>query len=86
MNKMNKIEEIKKLITPIVEEEGLILKDVSFVTEEGRRSLVVTIDSDKPITTKDCAKVSRKIDPILEENGLIEKESFLMVSSPGIDK
>lgn len=86
MNKMNKIEEIKKLITPIVEEEGFILKDVSYVTEEGRRSLVVTIDSDKPITTNDCAKVSRKIDPILEENGLIEKESFLMVSSSGIEE
>ncbi len=83
---MNKIDKIIKLITPIIQEEGLLLKDVSFENEEGRRSLIVTIDSNMPITTNDCAKISRKIDPVLEENGLIEKESFLMVSSPGIEK
>lgn len=81
---MNDIERIKEVVRPLIEVEGYLLKDVAFETEEGRRSLVVTIDSDKPITATDCAKVSRRIDPVLEEDGLIGKESFLIVSSPGI--
>ncbi len=69
----------------MVEEAGYLLKDVSVETMDGRRSVVVTIASnDGPITANDCAKVSRRIDPVLEEKGLVGENSFLVVSSPGI--
>ncbi len=82
---MNEIEAIKEAVAPLVEESGYILKGVSVETMEKRRSVVVTIASnDGPITANDCAKVSRRIDPVLEEKGLIGENSFLVVSSPGI--
>lgn len=74
------IKSIRELIEPLIKEEGYRLVDLSYGTEEGKKALVVTIDG-KGI--KDCTVISRKIDPVLEENGLIEDDSLLIVSSSG---
>lgn len=45
---MYNVEKVKEVIKLLVEDEGYLLKDIAFENE--RRSLIVTIDSDKPIT------------------------------------
>ena len=44
------------------------------------------IDSENGVTIDDCEKVSRAIDPILDENDPIEEAYYLSVSSIGIDR
>jgi ribosome maturation factor RimP len=86
---MKNKEDIIKVIKPLVERENLLLKSVSFESFEGKPSLVVSIDakdSDDLVTLDDCAKISRIIDPVLEKEDMIEKNSFLVVSSPGVTR
>ena len=50
-------------------------------------NLIFTIDADTPITIEDCEKVTKAIDPILDElNPTDDKPYILSVSSPGIDR
>ena len=46
----------------------------------------ITIDREKGVDLDDCEKVSRAIDPILDENDPIEEAYYLSVSSIGIDR
>lgn len=80
------VKKIEKEIQSIVEREGVELLGVELVTEGGRRVLRVYIDSPIGISLRDCERVSRAIDPILERADLIEGRYFLEVSSPGIER
>jgi ribosome maturation factor RimP len=44
------------------------------------------IDSPNGITIDDCERVSKTVDPILDEADPIEQTYYLSVSSPGIDR
>ena len=76
----------EKIITPCVEKLGYRIWDVEFVKEGAGWYLRITIDSDDGIDIDDCEKVSRAIDPILDENDPIEEAYYLSVSSIGIDR
>ncbi len=74
-------------LRPIIENLGYELIEVSYQKIAGEMNLIFTIDSDKPITIEDCEKVTKAIDPILEEmNPTDDKPYVLSVSSPGIDR
>ncbi len=78
--------EIESIIKPIIENLDLILVDIFFGLEDGKKSLIITIDSkDRKIDIKDCVKVSKAIDPALEEADIIKESYDLIVSSPGKD-
>jgi ribosome maturation factor RimP len=77
-------EKVRELIENVIEEMGYKLVDIQFGSEEGRFALIIKIDKEGGVSVEDCAKVSRVIDPILEETDLIEKSWVLIVSSPGI--
>lgn len=89
-NKSNKkiIEQtVKKLSEKIIKDFGLELWNVEFYNEAGEYILEITID--KPgsfISLDDCEKVTRAINPILDEADPIEQTHSLVVSSPGIDR
>lgn len=71
----------------VIEEMGYELIDVSYEKEGGGMSLIFTIDKDGGVNMDDCEKVSRKIDPIVDElNPTDDKPYTLVVSSPGLDK
>lgn len=71
----------------IIAEMGYELVDVEYVKENGGMSLIFTIDSEKGVGIDDCEKVSKKIDPMLEElNPTDDKPYTLVVSSPGLDR
>jgi len=77
-------EKVKGLIGGVIEDMGYKLVDIKFGSEEGRFALIIKIDKEGGVSVEDCAKVSRVIDPILEDADLIEKSWVLIVSSPGI--
>ena len=79
-------EKVAELIGPAVNGLGFELYDIEFRKEYGNWELLVTIDSENGVTLEDCEKVSRSIDPILDEADPIEQAYYLTVSSVGIDR
>ncbi len=85
--KKNTVELVTELVTPIVEELGLILWDVRFEKEGSAWFLRVFIDKEEEvISTIDCEAVSRPLSDKLDELDPIDQSYYLEVSSPGIDR
>ena len=79
-------EQVRGIITPTADELGYYLWDVEYVKEGADWILRVTIDNDEGITIDDCERMTRAIDPILDEADPIEDAYLLEVSSPGIER
>ncbi len=85
-NKLNTQDTVRQLAEPIAQELGLRLWDVRFVKEGSEHYLRITIDKDDGILIEDCEKMSRAIDPVLDEVDPISVPYFLEVSSPGLGR
>ncbi len=85
-NKIAIAETIEKLISPTVAELGYILWDVAYLREPDGFNLLITIDNENGITLEDCEKVTRAINPLLDEADPIEDSYSLEVSSPGLER
>ena len=75
-----------RLAEPEILKEGVELVDVEFVREGKVQCLRVLIDKRGGVTIDECEAVSRRIDPILEEAGLMADVDTFEVSSPGLDR
>lgn len=80
----------KNKIANIIKEEtenlGYLFIEIDFRGDTRNHILEIYIDNEVGVTTVDCARVSRAIGDIIEEDGLIESKYRLDVSSPGIDR
>ena len=84
---MNKIEKIVyDLALPVVEEAGLELWDVEYVTEAGQRYLRVYLDGPNGIDLDDCERISRVLDPILDEKDPVPDSYIFEVGSAGCER
>jgi len=84
---MNKIEKIVyDLALPVVEETGLELWDVEYVTEAGQRYLRVYLDGPDGVDLDDCERVSRILDPILDEKDPVPDSYIFEVGSAGCER
>ena len=84
---MDQLTKIKELVTPILQEEDILLYDVKWHTEGKNRILQISImrkDGSMDIDT--CAEMSEKISVKLDEEDLIASEYFLEVCSPGAER
>lgn len=81
-------EQVRTLISPVVEQLGYLLWDVAYVKEGADYILRVTIDStgESGITVDDCERMSHALDPVLDEADPIPDSYLLEVSSPGIER
>ena len=77
---------VRALIEPVAEQLGLRLWDVRFVKEGTEHYLRITIDKDEGILIEDCERMSRAIDPIIDEADPIEASYMFEVSSAGADR
>lgn len=77
---------VRELVTPVTDELGYMLWDVEYVKEGADMILRITIDKPEGIDIEDCEKVSRAIDPIIDEADPIEVSYNLEVSSPGVER
>ena len=80
----------KNKITNRIKEEtenlGYLFIELDFRGDTRNHILEIYIDNEVGITTVDCARVSRAIGDMIEEEELIESKYRLDVSSPGIDR
>ena len=75
------IGKIRELFEQVIVDNGYILDDVLYVKEDGMNFLRVIIDKEGIITVDDCVKVSKLINPILDEEDPIEENYILDVCS-----
>ncbi|MBQ1818336.1 MAG: ribosome maturation factor RimP [Clostridia bacterium] len=83
---MKLTERVAALIGPVITELGYELYDVEFRKEYGNWELLITIDAPQGVSLEDCERVSRAIDPVLDEADPIEQAYYLTVSSVGLDR
>ena len=74
------------LARPVVEEEGCSLWDVEYLREAGTWYLRIYIDKDGGVSIDDCERISRRLDPILDEADPIPESYVFEVGSAGADR
>ena len=80
------LKEIERLIEPVLEEMGIELVDMEYLSGQGRRVLRIYADRPTGINLDDCAMVSREIGHLLDIKDLLKHHYVLEVSSPGLDR
>ena len=77
---------VEQLVKPIIESLGYEYVETEFAKQGKDYLLTIYIDSDAGIDLNDCEKVSRAIDPVIDEADPIEQAYCLCVSSLGLDR
>ncbi len=84
---MSKItEQVAALAQPVVEEEGCSLWDVEYVREAGEWYLRVYIDKEGGVSIDDCERISRRLDPLLDEADPVPESYVFEVGSAGAER
>lgn len=84
---MSKItDKVTELAKPVVEEEGCSLWNVEYVREAGSWFLRIFIDKDGGVGIDDCERISRRLDPILDEADPIPDSYVFEVGSAGAER
>ena len=65
---------------------GQFLVDVNVSARQGPRKILVVIDADQGVGIDDSALVSKMLSKVIDEEGLIDDNYTLEVSTPGIDQ
>ena len=79
-------DKIAEIARPVVEEEGCSLWDVEYVREAGTWYLRIFIDKEGGLSIDDCERISRRLDPILDEADPIPESYVFEVGSAGADR
>lgn len=84
---MSKVTEaVETIARPVVEEEGCSLWSVEYVREAGRWYLRIFIDKEGGVDVADCERISRRLDPMLDEADPVPDSYVFEVGSAGIDR
>lgn len=84
---MKKITElVAEMAAPAVADAGCTLWDVEYVREAGAWYLRLYIDKAGGVDILDCEKVSRAVEPLLDEADPIEGSYTFEVSSAGLER
>ena len=84
---MSKVtEKVEALARPVIEDEGCELWFVEYVREAGSLYLRVFIDKDGGVGIDDCERISRRLDPILDEADPIPDSYVFEVGSAGAER
>ena len=78
-------EKIEKILKPIITEAGYKVAAINLSKPSGETLLEVVIDHDKGVDLDDCVKVTKLINPVLDEHDLIEESYTLEVMSKGVE-
>ncbi len=82
------VEQIRQILDPILESQGLDLWDMEFHKQGPKWLLRVYIDREigGGVTLRDCETVSRDLGTALDVEDIIPHAYTLEVSSPGLDR
>ena len=79
-------EQVADLVEIVLEDMGIELVDVDYLSLRGRWVLRLYIDKEGGVTIDDCARVSGEIGDLIDVKDIISHEYVLEVSSPGLDR
>lgn len=79
-------EKIRKIAENAAENNDLELVHAEVSGVKKNLAVRIFIDKESGVTHEDCAKVSREVGAVLDEDELIESEYLLEVSSPGLER
>lgn len=79
-------DQVAQFAKPIVEENGCTLWDVEYVREGAQYFLRVYIDKAGGVSIDDCERISRAMNPILDERDLIAESYRFEVCSAGLER
>ena len=81
------IEEIKKAISPVLEDTNSELVQLDLIRTSGQVIIRVLVDKvEGGISLDECTRINKRLGDILEEQGIIPDRYVLEVSSPGLDR
>lgn len=81
------IDQLKRIIEPIVQSKGLELFDIVLKKENGQLFLRIFIDQlDGDVKLSECEEISNLVSEYLDENNIIFERYHLEVSSVGMDR
>ncbi len=80
------VEQIEKLVQPLLEELGCELVDLEYQREQRGWVLRFFLDKEGGINLDDCAMASREISSLMDVENIISTAYSLEVSSPGIER
>ncbi len=81
----NIVGKVKEMLQPLIEERGLKLVDVEYITG-GKPVLRIYVYNPEGTSIEDCEWISRRIGALLDVEDLIPVSYILEVSSPGLDR
>lgn len=80
------LQEVERIITPILESRDNKLFDLELVQEGSEMFLRIYIDNDRGVDLDECSIVSELVSEALDTDDPIEGAYFLEVSSPGAER
>ena len=83
---MKVTELVTKLAQPVVEANGCELWDVEYVREGSEYFLRLYLDKEGGVDINDCERISRAMDPILDEKDPISTSYHFEVCSAGLER
>ena len=83
---MKVTELVAQLAKPVVEANGCSLWDVEYVREGSEYFLRLYLDKEGGVDINDCERISRAMDPILDEKDPIPTSYHFEVCSAGLER
>jgi len=77
---------VMELAREATEIAGVELFDVELLGQRGKMIVRVTIDNEQGIGIKDCERVSRQLEALLDVEDLVQGSYTLEVTTPGLDR
>ncbi|MDN5201566.1 ribosome maturation factor RimP [Fulvivirgaceae bacterium BMA10] len=77
--------ELEKIVETNLKSDDLFLVDIIVSNSNSSKKVLILIDGDTGVNIDACAKLSRQIGEVLEEQALFDSPYTLEVSSPGVD-
>ena len=80
------LQEVRQIVEPILESQGLELVDLEYQRESQGWVLRIYLDREGGVSLDDCAGISHEVGAVLEVKDLIPSSYTLEVSSPGLTR
>ncbi|MDH5397918.1 MAG: ribosome maturation factor RimP [Cyclobacteriaceae bacterium] len=81
---MEEKEKIADYVVAALPDTSCFLVDIQ-IAAGGKKKVTVVVDADEGLKIDDCAKISRQVGLMIEEEGLFDQAWMLDVTSPGLD-
>ncbi|MGI5850241.1 MAG: ribosome maturation factor RimP [Christensenellales bacterium] len=77
---------VEAIVKPIIISNGYEYVGIEIKKTASHKELIIYADKPGGLSLDDCEKISRLIDPAIDEKDPIEDAYYLCVSSPGLDR